>query len=92
MPAAGSPRPPAAADVVVVNTCTVTAAADQAARRAIRRVARLNPSARIVATGCYATRKPEDLASLPGVSALVPNGGKGAIARRGRPPFVQDRR
>jgi threonylcarbamoyladenosine tRNA methylthiotransferase MtaB len=51
---------PAEADLVVVNTCSVTAAADQGARQTIRRVARDNPSARIVVTGCYATRAPGD--------------------------------
>ena len=44
------------ADLVVVNTCSVTATADHAARQMLRRVARLNPDARVVATGCYATR------------------------------------
>ena len=44
------------ADVVIVNTCSVTASADQGARQTIRRIARLNPTAQIVATGCYATR------------------------------------
>ncbi|RPJ71305.1 MAG: MiaB/RimO family radical SAM methylthiotransferase [Acidobacteria bacterium] len=69
-----------AADLVVVNTCTVTAAADQAARQAIRRIARVNPTARIVATGCYATRRPGELEALPGVVALVPNARKSTIA------------
>ena len=53
------------ADLVVVNTCSVTATADQGARQAIRRIARENPSAKIVATGCYATRCEEDFAALP---------------------------
>lgn len=61
------------ADLVLVNTCSVTAAADQAARNAIRRIARRNPAARIVATGCYATRSPADLQHLPAVVRLVPN-------------------
>jgi threonylcarbamoyladenosine tRNA methylthiotransferase MtaB len=64
---------PAEADLVVVNTCSVTAAADQGARQTIRRVARDNPSARIVVTGCYATRAPSDLATLPQVARIVPN-------------------
>ena len=64
------------ADLVVVNTCTVTGAADQGARNLIRRVARRNPAARIVVTGCYATREPEALAALPGVARLVPNSDK----------------
>jgi threonylcarbamoyladenosine tRNA methylthiotransferase MtaB len=67
---------PARADVVVVNTCSVTAEADRAARAFIRRAHRLNPEARIVATGCYAQRAPEELASLPGVAAVVGNSHK----------------
>ena len=65
--------PPAEADVVVVNTCSVTSTADQGARQTIRRIARENPAARIVVTGCYATRQPEDVAALPGVVRIVPN-------------------
>ena len=64
---------PSEADLVVVNTCSVTAAADQGARQTIRRVARDNPAARIVVTGCYATRAPADLTSLPQVAHVVPN-------------------
>jgi threonylcarbamoyladenosine tRNA methylthiotransferase MtaB len=60
------------ADLVIVNTCSVTATADQGARQTIRRIARENPSARIVATGCYATRRPEDLAALSGALRVVP--------------------
>ena len=61
------------ADVVVVNTCSVTAAADQGARQTIRRIARNNPDVQIIVTGCYATRRPEDLRDLPNVAHLVPN-------------------
>jgi threonylcarbamoyladenosine tRNA methylthiotransferase MtaB len=64
---------PEDADIVVVNTCSVTATADQGARQTIRRIARENPLARIVVTGCYATRQPEEVATLPGVVRLVPN-------------------
>ena len=71
--------PPDEADLVVVNTCTVTGAADQGARNLIRRVGRRNASARIVVTGCYATREPEALASMPGVVRLVPNARKTAL-------------
>ena len=53
------------ADLVVVNTCSVTATADQGARQTIRRIARDNPAARIVVTGCYATRSADELAALP---------------------------
>ncbi len=64
------------ADLVVVNTCSVTAAADQGARQVIRKIARANPAAHIVATGCYATRRPDELTALPGVVRLVLNAGK----------------
>jgi threonylcarbamoyladenosine tRNA methylthiotransferase MtaB len=67
---------PEAADVVIVNTCSVTASADQGARQTIRRVARSNPSAQIVVTGCYATRRPDELAQLPNVVRIVPNDDK----------------
>ncbi|MGE0040367.1 MAG: MiaB/RimO family radical SAM methylthiotransferase [Vicinamibacterales bacterium] len=72
----GEAVPAERADLVVVNTCSVTASADQGARQAIRRIARGNPAARIVATGCFATRAPGDVASLPGIAAVVPNGRK----------------
>jgi len=68
-----SERQPSVADVVVVNTCSVTAEADRAARAFIRRAHRLNPEARIVVTGCYAQRVPEELAGLTGVAAVVGN-------------------
>ncbi len=68
------------ADVVIVNSCSVTSSADQGTRQAIRRVARENPAARIVVTGCYATRCPDDLAALPGVSAVVVNDRKHVLA------------
>jgi threonylcarbamoyladenosine tRNA methylthiotransferase MtaB len=64
------------ADVVVVNTCSVTASADQGARQAIRRIARLNPTARIVVTGCYATREREVVGQLPNVAHVVCNDDK----------------
>src|SRR5205807_7758562 len=57
----------AQADIVVLNTCTVTAAADQDARAAIRRVRRDNPLAKILVTGCYAQRAPQEIAALEGV-------------------------
>jgi len=64
---------PATSDVIVLNTCTVTASADAQAREAIRRARRENPAARILATGCYAQRAPEELAALPGVAWVVGN-------------------
>ncbi len=64
------------ADLVILNTCTVTASADQDARAAIRRVHRENPAAKILVTGCYAQRAPEEVASLPGVAWVVGNSHK----------------
>jgi threonylcarbamoyladenosine tRNA methylthiotransferase MtaB len=61
------------AEVVVLNTCTVTSAADSQARDAVRKIHRANPAARILVTGCYAQRAPEDLAQLPGVCCVVGN-------------------
>ena len=69
-----------AADLVVLNTCTVTSAADDDVRQTIRRVHRENPSARILVTGCYAQRAPEELAVLPGVEWVVGNSHKTQIA------------
>jgi threonylcarbamoyladenosine tRNA methylthiotransferase MtaB len=66
-------REHAVADVVVLNTCTVTAAADSQAREAVRKIHRLNPAARIVLTGCYAQRAPEELAQLEGVTWVIGN-------------------
>src|SRR5579883_485220 len=68
------------ADVVVLNTCTVTSAADDDARSAIRRAHRENPNARILVTGCYAQRAPEELAAMPGVAWVVGNSHKTSIA------------
>ena len=68
------------ADVVVLNTCTVTAEADRDARAAIRRVQRQNPKAKIVVTGCYAQRAPQEIAALPGVSCVVGNSHKHVLA------------
>ena len=65
--------PSSKADLVIVNTCSVTAMADQGARQAIRRVARENPAARVAVTGCYATRRTEEVAALPGVVRVVGN-------------------
>src|SRR6266404_864541 len=69
----------ASADVVVVNTCTVTASADAQTRDAIRKLHAANPAARVIVTGCYAQRAPEELAALPGVSWVVGNSHKPQI-------------
>jgi threonylcarbamoyladenosine tRNA methylthiotransferase MtaB len=66
----------AEADVVIVNTCSVTAEADREARAFIRRTHRQNPQARIVVTGCYAQRAPAELAALEGVAAVIGNSHK----------------
>src|SRR5579864_7217401 len=69
-----------AADVVVLNTCTVTAAADADARAAIRRLRRQNPACKILVTGCYAQRAPDELAAMQGVDWVVGNSHKHTIA------------
>src|SRR5580704_5756696 len=61
------------ADLVVLNTCTVTAAADSQTREAVRKIHRANPAARIIVTGCYAQRAPDELASIEGVAWVVGN-------------------
>ena len=66
------------ADVYVVNTCTVTGAGDADSRKAVRRARRRNPSAEIVATGCYAQRRPADLAAA-GADLVVGNGQKAQL-------------
>jgi threonylcarbamoyladenosine tRNA methylthiotransferase MtaB len=69
----GVAAPSSDADLVIVNTCSVTASADQGARQTIRRIARDNPAARVVVTGCYATRRPQEVAALPNVIRVVGN-------------------
>jgi threonylcarbamoyladenosine tRNA methylthiotransferase MtaB len=71
---------PATANVVIVNTCSVTAEADRQARAWLRRVRRQNPSARIIVTGCYAQRAPQELAALPEVDAVIGNSHKSMVA------------
>ncbi|WP_303722004.1 tRNA (N(6)-L-threonylcarbamoyladenosine(37)-C(2))-methylthiotransferase MtaB [Malonomonas rubra] len=61
------------ADLVIVNTCTVTAATDSQSRNLIRRARRVNPHVRVVVTGCYAQMEPETLAALPGVALVIGN-------------------
>jgi threonylcarbamoyladenosine tRNA methylthiotransferase MtaB len=67
------------ADLVILNTCTVTATADDELRQTVRRIHRTQPDARIVVTGCYAQRAPEEIAKLPGVSLVVGNSHKDLI-------------
>lgn len=61
------------AELCIVNTCTVTESADSSSRHQIRHLARQNPGARIVVTGCLAERAPEELVNLPGVNLVVSN-------------------
>lgn len=69
----GEAAAPDAADLVVVNTCSVTASADQGARQTVRRIARSNPDARILVTGCYATRQEHEVQALPNVVRVMRN-------------------
>ena len=73
-------REAAAADLVVLNTCTVTHGADVDARRAVRNCHRDNPQADIAVTGCYAQRAPEELAALDGVRWVIGNSHKDQLA------------
>ena len=67
------------AEVVVINTCSVTAEADRDARAFVRKTHRANPEARIVVTGCYAQRAPDEISVLEGVTAVVGNSHKGLL-------------
>lgn len=78
----GTRAPLDEADLVVVNTCSVTATADHGARQTLRRVNRLNPDARVIATGCYATRAGDEIAALPGSPEVVPNDEKDTLVDR----------
>src|SRR5437867_1954995 len=69
------------ASVVVVNSCTVTEEADRQVRQLIRRVAARNPNARIIVTGCYAQRAPEELANLPQVRYVAGNSHKPLVGQ-----------
>src|SRR6266850_5560575 len=75
----GTDAAPEDADLVVVNTCSVTASADQGARQTIRRIVRSNPDVKVVVTGCYATRRPDELRELPNVVRVVPNDDKESL-------------
>jgi threonylcarbamoyladenosine tRNA methylthiotransferase MtaB len=72
---------PRTANLVVLNTCAVTTAAEQDARAAIRRIRRQNPTCEVIVTGCYAQRAPAEVAALPGVSRVVGNSHKHNVAQ-----------
>ncbi|HWR51036.1 MAG TPA: tRNA (N(6)-L-threonylcarbamoyladenosine(37)-C(2))-methylthiotransferase MtaB [Bryobacteraceae bacterium] len=74
-----APAPRERAELVILNTCTVTSAADDDVRQAVRRTRRENPNARILVTGCYAQRAPEEIAAWPGVTWVVGNSHKTQI-------------
>ena len=87
----------AEADVYVLNTCTVTHIADRKSRQALRAARRANPQARIIATGCYARRAPEDLARLGVVDVITGNAEDDEVVvrhrgQRTRPDNRADRR
>jgi threonylcarbamoyladenosine tRNA methylthiotransferase MtaB len=83
-------RTPRDAEILVLNTCTVTAEADKDARASIRRLQRENPGCRILVTGCYAQRAPEELAALPGVKWVVGNSHKHQAAQIATAAFSAD--
>ena len=74
------PAPADQAGLIILNTCTVTNSADQDARAAVRRIQRQNPLAKIIVTGCYAQRAPEEVAALPGVNVVIGNSHKHQLA------------
>lgn len=82
------------ADLIVVNTCTVTGHGGALARKAVRRLARENPAARIYVTGCYAVSDPEAAADLPNVVAVVSNDEKaellGLLGAPSDRPFIEE--
>jgi threonylcarbamoyladenosine tRNA methylthiotransferase MtaB len=84
-----------AAEIYVVNTCTVTSRADFSDRQAIRRITRGSPDALVVVTGCWAQTDPDAPARMPGVDLVLGNHEKyrlpellGSLAKRGRPEFL----
>lgn len=68
-------------DVILVNTCTVTSKADSDVRGFLRRINRINPSARLVLTGCYVERSSEEFVSNPQIWRIIPNSEKGNLSQ-----------
>ena len=68
-----------AADISVINSCSVTEHADKKCRNLIRKIHRRNPAAIIVVTGCYAQLKPQEIASIEGVDLVLSNNDKGEL-------------
>ncbi|MDE2180825.1 MAG: tRNA (N(6)-L-threonylcarbamoyladenosine(37)-C(2))-methylthiotransferase MtaB [candidate division NC10 bacterium] len=86
--------PDEAADLFIINTCSVTKEADADSRQMIRRAVRRNPSARVVVTGCYAQVAVGEVAAIPGVALVAGNGEKAQLPelisglREQRPPLI----
>src|ERR1700752_1407217 len=78
------------ADVVIVNSCTVTAEADRDVRQTIRRIASRNPQAQIIGTACSAPLAPEELGGLPRVRYVVGNPHKPMVAGLALQPDLAD--
>jgi threonylcarbamoyladenosine tRNA methylthiotransferase MtaB len=76
--------------VAVLNTCTVTASADAEVRQFVRRIHRRNPQCRILVTGCYAQRAPEEIARLEGVAWVVGNSHKHLVSSILAPVFAEE--
>src|SRR5438094_7697844 len=68
-----------AADIYIVNTCTVTHMGDRSSRQLIAQAHRRHPDALLVVTGCYAELNSKAVAALPGVDLVVGNKGKDAL-------------
>lgn len=73
-----------AADIYVINTCSVTDHADKKCRNLIRRISRQNPEAIVAVTGCYAQLKPQEIAAIPGVDLVIGNNEKGSLGEKVR--------
>lgn len=71
-----------AADICIVNTCTVTESADSSSRHEIRQLTKKNPNAKIIVTGCSVERQPDKILAIPGVTDIVPNKEKEELIRK----------
>src|SRR6266480_7029416 len=80
-----------AADIYIVNTCTVTHLGDRSSRQMIAQANRRHPDALLVVTGCYAELNPQAVAALPGVDLVVGNSGKDSLITSIAQHWEQDR-
>lgn len=67
------------ADILVINSCSVTGQADKKCRNLIRKLVRENPGALVAVTGCYAQLKPQEVAAIEGVDLVIGNHEKGSV-------------